>query len=228
MVALPESLYEHDLLDCSYGFRPERSAHQAVKTVCNGLSSMGGGWVIDLNIQAFFDTIDHRHLRAFLQQRVKDGVILRLIEKWLNAGVLEAGQWQKGRGRKPPRARAFEVRFADAAVLAVGNEADARKVMKVLPKRFARFGLTPHPTKTRLVRFRPHREQRAETFDFQGFTHYWGKSRRRSLIIKRKTAKGRFQRGLKRIVWWCRRNRHLSLLEQHRTLRRKVQGCFAY
>lgn len=256
-VALLEPLYEHDFLECSYGFRPGRSAHQAVETVWDGLSSMGGGWVIDLDIQAFFDTIDHQHLRAFLQQRVKDGVILRLIGKWLKAGVLESGQWQKGEIGSPQggvispllanvylhyvldewfeedvkprlRGRAFEVRFADDAVLAFSNEADARKVMAVLPKRFARFGLTLHPTKTRLVRFRPHREQRAETFDFLGFTHYWGKSRRRSLIIKRKTAKGRFQRGLKRIAWWCRGNRHLPILEQHRTLRRKVQGHFAY
>ncbi|MBB3190969.1 hypothetical protein FHR94_002213 [Halomonas cerina] len=87
------------------------------------------------------------------------------------------------------RGRAFEVRFADDAVLAFSSEADARKVLEVLPKRFARFGLTLHPTKTRLVRFRPHRDQRVETFDFLGFTHYWGKSRRGLLVIKRKTAK---------------------------------------
>ena len=125
VVALLEPLYEHDFLDCSYGFRPGRSAHQAIKTVWDGLTSMGGGWIIDLDIQAFFDTIDHQHLREFLQQRVKDGVILRLV-------------------------------------------------------------------------------------------------------IKRKTAKGRFQRGLKHIACWCRGNRHLPILEQHRMLRRKVQGHFAY
>ncbi|MBS9405370.1 hypothetical protein KG088_17300 [Halomonas sp. TRM85114] len=124
--------------------------------------------------------------------------------------------------------RAFSARFADDAVLAFSNEADVRKVMEVLPKRFARFGLTLHPTKTRLVRFRPHREQRAETFDFLGFTHYWGKSRHGRLIIKRKTAKDRFRRGLKRIAFWCRRKRHLPIREQHWLLRRKVQGHYAY
>ena len=97
------------------------------------------------------------------------------------------------------RGRAFSVRFADDAILAFSNEADARKVLEVLPKRFARYGLTLHPTKTRLVRFRPYREQRAETFDFLGFTFYWGKSRRGRLIIKQKTAKERYKRGLKRI-----------------------------
>ncbi|TKJ09371.1 group II intron reverse transcriptase/maturase [Halomonas sp. 15WGF] len=257
VVSLLEPLYEHDFLDCSYGFRPGRSAHQAIKTVWDGLSSMGGGWVVDLDIKAFFDTIDHQHLRAFLQQRVKDGVVLRLIGKWLKAGVLEAGQWQKGEVGSPQggvispllanlylhyvldewfekdvkprlRGRAFEVRFADDAVLAFSSEADARKVLEVLPKRFARFGLTLHPTKTRLVRFRPHREQRAETFDFLGFTHYWGKSRRGLLVIKRKTAKDRFRRGLKRIAQWCQWNRHLPIREQHRKLSRKIQGHIAY
>ena len=257
VVALLEPLYEHDFLDGSYGFRPGRSAHQAIKTVWDGLSRMGGGWVIDLDIKAFFDTIDHQHLREFLQQRVKDGVILRLIGKWLKAGVLEAGQWQKGKLGSPQggvispllanvylhyvldewfekevkprlRGRAFEVRFADDAVLAFSNEADARKVLEVLPKRFARFGLTLHPTKTRLVRFRPHREQRAETFDFLGFTHYWGKSRSGRLVIKRKTAKDRLQRGLKRIAQWCRWNRHRPIREQHWMLKRMVQGHFAY
>ena len=257
VVALLEPLYEHDFLGCSYGFRPGRSAHQAIKTVWDGLSSMGGGWVIDLDIQAFFDTIDHQHLRAFLQQRVKDGVILRLIGKWLKAGVLEAGQWQRGEVGSPQggvispllanvylhyvldewfehdvkprlRGRAFSVRFADDAVLAFSNEADARKVLEVLPKRFARYGLTLHPTKTRLVRFRPRREQRAETFDFLGFTHYWGKSRRGRWIIKQKTAKDRFKRGLQRISLWCRANRHLPLRDQHRQLCRKVTGHYAY
>jgi len=257
VVALLEPLYEHDFLNCSYGFRPGRSAHQAIKTVWDGLSSMGGGWVIDLDIKAFFDTIDHQHLRTFLQQRVKDGVIVRLIGKWLKAGVLEAGQWQKGEMGSPQggvispllaniylhyvldewfekdvkprlRGRAFSVRFADDAILAFSIEADARKVLEVLPKRFARYGLTLHPNKTRLVRFRPRRGQRAETFDFLGFTHYWGKSRRGSLIIKRKTAKDRVSRGLKRIAHWCRHNRHRPLRDQHRELCRKVQGHAAY
>tara|TARA_B100000749_G_scaffold272869_1_gene255179 strand:+ start:411 stop:1052 length:642 start_codon:yes stop_codon:yes gene_type:complete len=89
VVALLEPLYEHDFHECSYGFRPGRSAHQAIGTVRNGLMSMGGGWVIDLDIKAFFDTIDHQHLRDVLQQRVKDGVVLRLIGKWLKAGVVE-------------------------------------------------------------------------------------------------------------------------------------------
>lgn len=257
VVALLEPLYEQDFRNCSYGFRPKRSAHQAIHEVWKGLSSMGGGWVIDLDIQSFCDTIDHEHLRAFLQQRVKDGVLLRLIGKWLKAGVLEAGQWQKSEVGSPqggvispllaniylhyvldewfendvkPRlkGKAFSVRFADDAVLAFNNEADARRVLDVLPKRFGRFGLTLHPTRTRLVRFRPYRSQRAETFDFLGFTHYWGKSRRGYWIIKRKTAQDRFRRGLKQFALWCRRHRHLPLSEQLKLLSRKLRGHYAY
>ena len=257
VVALLEPIYEQDFLDCSYGFRPRRSAHQAVERVWDGLSSMGGGWVIDLDIQAFFDTIDHEHLRTFLQQRVKDGVTLRLIGKWLKAGVLEAGQWQRGEVGSPQggvispllaniylrfvldewfehevkprlRGRAFSVRFADDAVLAFSQEADARRVLEVLPKRFERFGLKLHPSKTRLVRFRPHREHRAETFDFLGFTLYWGKSRRGRWVIKQRTAKDRFKRALKWISLWCRSNRHRPLREQHHQLCQKVSGHYAY
>ncbi len=126
------------------------------------------------------------------------------------------------------RGRAFEVRFADDAVLAFSNEAEARKVLEVLPRRFARFGLTLHPAKTRLVRFQPHGGQRAETFDFLGFTHYWGKSRRGYWVIKQKTAKDRLKRALRHLSVWCRANRHQPLLIQHRHLCRKVKGHFAY
>ena len=86
-----EPVYETDFLDVSYGFRPGRSAHQALAALRQGLTDMKGGWVIDLDIQSYFDTIDHGHLRTMLDQRVRDGVIRRALGKWLNAGVLESG-----------------------------------------------------------------------------------------------------------------------------------------
>lgn len=211
---------------------------------------MGGGLIIDLDIQAFFDTIDHQYLRAFLQQRVKDGVILRLIGKWLKARMLEAGEWQKNGVGSPQggvispmlanvylhyvldewfekgvKSRlpglAFEVRFADDAILAFSNEADARKVLEVLPKRFA---LTLHPSKTQLVWFRLHQEQGAQTFDFLGFTHYWGESWRGYRVIKRKTAKDRLRRGLKLIALWCRANRHSPSMTSTASFAEKFRG----
>jgi len=86
-----ESVYEQDFLDCSYGFRPGRSAHQALDALWHRLMEMNGGWVLEIDIRKFFDTLDHRHLQTILRQRVRDGVLLRLIGKWLNAGVWEDG-----------------------------------------------------------------------------------------------------------------------------------------
>jgi group II intron reverse transcriptase/maturase len=178
-----EAVYEQDFLDCSYGFRPRRSAHQALETLRDGLMAMGGGWVLEIDIRKFFDTLDHKHLREILRRRVLDGVLLRLIGKWLNAGVLEDGSITYPDSGSPqggvispilanvylhealdtwfvrevkPRlsGRAHLVRFADDAVLVFANEQDARKVMDVLPKRFGKYGLTLHPDKTRLVEFR--------------------------------------------------------------------------
>ncbi len=89
VVMVLESIYEQDFHDCSYGFRPGRSAHQALEALWQQTMQMGGGWVLEVDIRKFFDTLDHAHLREFLQRRVRDGVLLRLIGKWLNAGVLE-------------------------------------------------------------------------------------------------------------------------------------------
>lgn len=127
------------------------------------------------------------------------------------------------------RGRAFTVRFADDALLCFAEEADARRVLDVLPKRFANYGLTLHPTKTRLVHFAPpHRRGAVSTFTFLGFTHYWGRSRRGYRVIQRKTAKERFRRALLRIKLWCRRFRHLPVCEQRTHLERKLRGHYAY
>src|SRR6478752_4341648 len=87
-----EAVYEQDFLDCSYGFRPGRSAHQALSSFRNQMMAMGGGWVLEVDIRKFFDTLDHRHLQDIVRKRVRDGVLLRLIGKWLNAGVMNRGQ----------------------------------------------------------------------------------------------------------------------------------------
>jgi len=183
-----EAVYKQDFLDCSYGFRPGRSAHQALKALRDEMMRMGGGWVLEVDISKFFDTLDHEHLRTMLRRRVRDGVLLRLIGKWLNAGVLEAGELSHPEGGTPqggvaspllanvylhevldvwferevrPRlhGRAFLVRYADDAVILFACEEDARRVMDVLPKRLGKYGLKLHPEKTRLVEFRRPRPQ---------------------------------------------------------------------
>jgi hypothetical protein len=130
------------------------------------------------------------------------------------------------------------VRYADDMLLGFQNEKDARRVLQTLPKRFAKYGLTLHPTKTRLVPFRrPSSTQKGKgnqsgsgpgTFDFLGFTHYWSRSLRGFWVIKRKTARNRFSRALQRVSEWCRRNRHRPLAQQHRGLSRKLKGHNAY
>jgi len=128
------------------------------------------------------------------------------------------------------KGQCFLVRFADDFVIGFQREDDARRVMEVLPKRFNRFGLTIHPTKTRLVDFQPSDDKGGgnETFDFLGFTHYWGKSRYGSWVVKRRTSRKRFQRA-KRAIWiWCREERHRSLKEQRTILGKKLTGHYQY
>ena len=260
-----EPIYEQDFLSCSYGFRPGRSAHQALEALWRGLMDIGGGWVIDLDIENFFDTVERAHLRCFLGQRVRDGVIQRAVGKWLNAGVMEGGEvWYPEQGTPQggvlspllaniylhevldgwferevkPRLRgdARVVRFADDAVLVFAQEADARRVLEVLPKRLGRFGLTLHPQKTRLVDMRCPSDTSGRrggpgsrgTFEMLGFTHFWGRSRTGRMTVKRKTAKGRFGRALKRVAQWCRTHRHRPIAEQHAMLNRKLRGHYAY
>jgi len=259
---LLEPIYDQDFSNGSYGFRPGRSAHQALQSLWEMATRQKGGWILEVDISKFFDNLDHGHLREFLQCRVRDGVILRLIDKWLNAGVLEEGrrsfpvsgspqggvispllanvylhyvldQWFTQEVLPRLQGRAFLIRYADDFVVGFAEEQDARRVMEVLPKRFARYGLTVHPTKTRLVCFtRPHiarsEVSRPDTFDFLGFSHYWGRSYRGGWVIKRKTASSRLRRGLEAIRTWCRNHRHLSLGEQHAQLSRKLRGHYAY
>ena len=258
-----EPIFEQDFLDCSYGFRPARGPHEALEALWRGLMSLGGGWVIDLDIRSFFDEVDRGHLRDFLGRRVRDRTIRRAVGKWLNAGVMEDGavrrtdrgtpqggvispllsnvylhhvldEWFERDVKPLLRGRAFEVRFADDAVLAFEREDDARRVMAVLGKRFAKYGLRLHPEKTRLVDFRsparrgPGGTQRERSFDLLGFTHHWGRSRKGRWVVKRKTAKDRLTRAMRAVGDWCRRNRHLAVTVQWAALRRKLQGHYAY
>ena len=258
-----EAVYEQDFLDCSYGFRPGRGAHQALQALWDGLMELGGGWVIDLDIEDFFGSVDWGHLGSFLDRRVQDGVIRRAIGKWLNAGVMEAGelsypqrgtpqggvvsptlsnvylhevldQWFEHEVKPRLRGRAFEVRYADDAVLVFEHEDDARRVLGVLAKRLEKYGLRLHPDKTRMVDFRsPWKSprggsQRERSFAMLGFTHYWGRSRKGRWVVKRKTAKDRFSRALRGIGQWCRNHRHWKLRDQQAVLSRKLRGHYAY
>jgi RNA-directed DNA polymerase len=181
-----EAIYEQDFLPCSYGFRPGRSAHQALRELFGVITRQGQYWVIEVDIRKYFDSIPHSELRTILDQRVTDGVIRRMIGKWLNAGVLEDGslrlategtpqggvispmlaniflhhvldQWFATEVRPRMAGPCTLVRFADDFVMTFKNHHDAKRVMEVLGKRLGRFGLSLHPDKTRFIDFRPAR-----------------------------------------------------------------------
>lgn len=257
-----ESIYEQDFLDCSYGFRPARSAHDAIRTL-NRVAHQGKvSWILEADIVAFFDSLDRTALSEMLQTRVADGSLLRLIGKCLHAGVLDGAEytepdtgtaqgsalspmlgnvylhyvldlWFEREVRPRLRGEAFLVRYADDLVITFERQDDAERVMGVLGKRMERFGLALHPDKTRLLPFRrPPPEHTGgkgpATFDFLGFTLYWGRARGGWWTIRCKTRQGRLRRSIQAVVDWCRRHRHLSVKAQHAALTRRIQGHVNY
>lgn len=259
------AVYEEEFYEFSYGFRPGRNQHQALQALWETTMKMGGGWILEVDIKGYFDNICHRHLRGFLDQRVSDGVIRRMIDKWLKAGVMEGGLVKRPSQGSPqggvispllsniylhkvtdewfvkmvkPRMNeaAAMFRFADDIVMIFGNRRDAERTHEALKKRLEKYGLTLHPEKTRLVRFvrprskffKPKREEKPGTYDFLGFTLYWGKSQRGNWVVKRKTAKGRLKRAIRGVEKWCKENRHLKVREQHRRLSAMVLGHYGY
>ncbi|BAR54353.1 reverse transcriptase/maturase family protein [Bradyrhizobium diazoefficiens] len=259
ILLLLEPIYETDFLSCSYGFRPGRSAHDALHALRNGFMEQGLRWVVDVDISKYFDTIDHAHLRRFLDQRVTDGIVRRMIDKWLKAGVLEKGVLRRTTGGTPqggvispllaniylhyvldewfeqvarPRlkGRCQLVRYADDAVIAFEDHLSGKRLLNVLDKRLGRYGLQLHPTKTRFVDFRfkrpggRHPATAGTTFNFLGFTHVWGQSRKGKNVVRQITAKDRYARALASVTEWCRLNLHRPFRAQHAHLSRVIRG----
>jgi len=208
------AIYEQDFLECSYGFRPGRGPHQALDEVGRVICTKPTSWILELDITAYFDTIVRGQLMEMIEKRIRDGSVLQLIRKWIRVGVIDEGrllvsetgtgqgqtispllaniylhyvldEWFEHAVKSRLKGEAHEIRFADDAVLCFQYREDADKVMEVLPKRFAKYGLTLHPEKTRLVDFGRYAEEHAKrqgkkpaTFDFLGFTHICARSRR--------------------------------------------------
>ena len=223
VVDLMNAIYEQDFLDCSYGFRPGRSQHQALDEVRRVICTRPTGWILELDIQSYFDKIVRGILIEMVERRVSDGSVLRLIQKWIKVGVIEDGKLlmsETGTGQGQPispllanlylhhvldewfedvvkprlKGEAYEIRFADDAILCFQHREDAEKVMRVLPKRFEKYGLTLHPEKTRLIEFGRHAARNAkkqgkqpESFDFLGFKHLCARSRKGGFTVHVKT-----------------------------------------
>jgi group II intron reverse transcriptase/maturase len=229
VVMLLEPIYEGEFHDFSFGFRPGKSPHKALRYLRDQCFEQQVSTILDVDLRKYFDTIDHRHLREILHRRVGDGVITRLINKWLKAGVWEDGvvhypaqgspqggvispllsniylhavldDWYVQDIQPHLKGKSFLVRYADDFVMGFAEKSDAESMLRALEARFAEYGLQMHAQKTKLVRFkRPSKypndqEEKPETFDFLGFTHYWGKSRQGHNVVKRKTFGKRLQR----------------------------------
>ena len=258
------AIYEQDFLECSYGFRPGRGPHQALDEVGRVICTRPTGWILEIDITAYFDSIVRQQLMELIEKRVRDRSVLHLIRKWIQTGVIEEGrllvsetgtgqgqtispllaniylhyvldEWVENEVKPRLRGEAHEIRFADDAVLCFQYKEDAEKVMEVLPKRFAKYGLTLHPEKTRLVEFGRYAEANAKrrgkkpaTFDILGITYVCARSRKGKFTVHVKTMKKRFRRGLRAITEWCQENRHMPVDEQQKTLNAKLRGHYQY
>jgi len=253
-------IYDVDFYDFSHGFRKGHSQHMALNEIREQCMKKNINWILDADVKGFFDNIDHKLLQDVIKQRVNDGGILKLIGKWLNAGVVEDGitsypetgtpqggvispllaniflhnvldDWFVKEVKPRMKGRCFIIRFADDFIIGFELLSDARRVMKFLPKRFERFGLSLNMEKTKLLPFmKPDRKgkYKPETFDFLGFTYYWARSLRGFWVIKKKTAKKRLNRFMKLLWQWCKKNRHKPLSEQHEMLCSKLRGFYQY
>jgi len=263
-LALLNAIFEQDFLDCSYGFRPGRSAHDALDELGRVLCRRPTQYVLELDICSYFDSIVRKQLMEMVESRVSDASILRLIGKWINIGVVDEGRllesetgtgqgqvispllaniylhhvldrWFKDEVKPRLRGHAYQIRYADDAVLCFQYREDAQRVLEVLPKRFAKYGLTLHPQKTRLVEFgrsayyRAQREKtKTATFDFLGFTLRCATTRKGKFTVHVSTMKKRLRRGLKAVANWCRKHLHAPLDSQQRTLNAMLRGHYQY
>jgi group II intron reverse transcriptase/maturase len=266
VVTVLNQIYEEDFLGFSYGFRPGRSQHAALDALWVGIMRKKVNWILDADVRGFFDNLSHEWMVKFIEHRIADRRILRLIQKWLRAGVSEEGKWSKTEVGTPQGAVAspllaniylhyvfdlwvrhwrkhraagdlIVVRYADDIVMGFENRDEAERFLQEWKDRLQKFELELHPDKTRLIEFgrsaAENRKQRGEgkpeTFDFLGFTHMCGKTRKAGrFIVKRKTIRKRLSTKLGELKEELRRRWHQPAAEVGRWLRSVVQGYFNY
>ena len=252
-----EPIYEEEFKEFSYGFRPGRAQHQAIDLMFRKVSFEKMHYIIDADIKNYFGSINHVFLREFLDKRVNDGVVRRMIDKWLKAGIMESGnisypdegtpqggiispilsniylhyvldEWFSGQIQPLLKGRSFIIRYADDFIMGFSEKSDAQRVMEVLPKRFAKYDLTLHPEKTKLIDLNNLRGQSDRSFDFLGFTHYLGKSRKGMKVLKRKTSSKKFTKAVTNIDEYIKVNRHMKLKYLIAMLNLKLRGHYLY
>jgi len=265
VVEVLNAIYETDFIGFSYGFRPGRSPHHALDALTVGIDTRRVNWVLDADIRGFFDTLDHGWLIRFIEHRVADQRVVRLIQKWLAAGVLEDGQrtvsevgtvqggsvspllanlylhyvfdlWVQRWRTTQTHGDVVVVRFADDFVVGFQHRGDAERFLAELRERFARFGLTLHPDKTRLLEFgrfadtnrRARGDGKPETFNFLGFTHSCATTRNGRFTVLRQTIRTRWQAKLRAVKAELRQRLHQPVPEQGAYLRAVVLGHNRY
>jgi RNA-directed DNA polymerase len=264
-VEVLNAIYEQDFLGFSYGFRPGRSPHQALDALAVGIGTRRVNWVLDADIRKFYDTLDQGWLVKFVEHRVADRRVVRLIQKWLKAGVLEEGKrvqseigtiqggsispllsniylhyaldlWVQRWRQKQAQGEVIFLRFADDFVAGFQHRHEAERFLAELRERFARFGLQLHADKTRIVEFGRYAEHNRRnrgagkpgTFNFLGFTHSCGKTRKGHFTVLRQTMRQRWQAKLRALKEELRRRMHTPVREQGAYLRAVLLGHFRY
>lgn len=258
------AIYEEDFFGFSYGFRPGRRPHDALDALATVIDRKKVSWVLDADIRGYFDAIDHDRLMQFIERRIADPRILRLIRKWLTAGVLEDGELRRPvRGtpqgatispllanvylhyvldvwiherRKHADGEVYVVRYADDFVICFQYHSDAVRVHRELEARLAEHGLTLHPEKTRLIEFgreaarnrRDRGQGKPETFDFLGFTHICGRTRKGRFQLQRRTQRARLQATVQRLTEALRRRMPWRIARQGQWLARVIDGWQRY
>jgi RNA-directed DNA polymerase len=259
------AIYEQDFLGFSYGFRPHRNPHRALDALYVGITRKKVNWVFDMDIQGYFDNMSHEWIMNFINHRVGDPRVIRLIKKWLAAGIMDGTQWEAVKAGTPQgavispilanvylhysfdqwaaqwrtrkaRGDVIIVRYADDMVVGFESQSDAEQFLGELRERLAKFQLSLHPQKTRIIQFgrfaardrHTEGKDKPETFDFLGFTHICSTSRQGHFLIRRKTIRKRFRRKLLEVKEKLRRRMHQKLEDQGRWLRAVVQGYFNY
>jgi len=265
LVEVLNAIYEEDFLGFSYGYRPERSQHDALDALATAITRMKVNWILDADVRSFFDSVSHDWLIRFVEHRVGDQRVIRLLRKWLKAGVMEDGAitpteagtpqgavaspmlanvylhyvfdlWAERWRQHHAHGNVIFVRYADDIVCGFEHEADAQRFCAELQPRMEKFALSLHPDKTRLIEFgrfaATNRARRGlgkpETFNFLGFTHICGRSRRGLFQLKRKSRRDRMRAKLRAIKEELRRRMHEPIPQQGQWLRQVVRGYFAY
>lgn len=258
-----EAMYEAEFLDCSYGFRRRRSPHGAMRQLVSEVRKGGINVILEADIKSFFDGIVRPNLMEMLQKRIADKSFMRLVGKCLHVGVLDDGSfirpdtgtvqgsiispmlgniylhnvldiWFEQEVKTRLSGRAFLIRYCDDFIIGFERMEDAQRVKGVLGKRMEKYGLTLHPEKTRLVKFkRPSLAQKGGkgggNFDFLGFTVYWKQNRSGiGWHMACKTRKAKLSAAINAVYQQCRIGRHSPMSVQHKALVDKVRGHFGY